>query len=126
MGKNSATNTWVGCQRKANSRIYSLMKPSVCVYQVNCGHWDHYGIKDSHAKQTYPCDFVYYIDDEENLFPLPDPRPPHLIRWPYCMQAKAYRIFPNKCKKLEGYDLVIHLDAQDQIINLSMRTLLKK
>jgi len=90
---------------------------SVCIYSANLGGWDRPEIQDTHEPQTYPCDFVYYTHDEENLMPLTDPRPPHLVRWPWCMQAKAYRVFPNKCKKLEGYDLVIHLDAQDQIIN---------
>lgn len=89
---------------------------SVCIYQANFGLWDHNHIKDTHAEQTYPHDFVYYTHDEENLCPLPNP-PPHLVRWPHCVQAKAYRVFPNKCSKLQGYDLVIHLDAQDQIIN---------
>lgn len=90
---------------------------SVCLYQCNFGDLDHMEISESHVKQTYPYDFVYYTTDEENLFPLDQPRPFHLARWPWCVMAKAYRIFPNKCKKLEGYDIVIHLDAQDQIIN---------
>ena len=85
----------------------------VIIYQCNFGKWDMPHIKNLHVKQSYPHDYVYYDHDEENLFPIPQ----HLAVWPFCVMAKAYRMFPNKCKKLQGYDLVIHLDAQDQIIH---------
>lgn len=77
----------------------------VCVYSVNLGEYDK--TKKIHVAQSYPCDFIYYEVNEENLNP----------DGPIPMQAKAYRVFPNKCSKLAGYDLAIYIDGNVEIIH---------
>lgn len=77
----------------------------ICIYSVNIGRYDYY---QDHIKQTVPCDFGCYTEDFENLNPHETSN---------YMKSKIYRMFPNKCSKLQGYDLAIYIDGNVRIIS---------